>query len=187
MNSDVSSCYGLDINCSLQELLEMVSKFKEKIYFSIPEFNPNGINKKIIKLLSNEKFLYITIPIQSGSNRILKLMKRRYQIEKMIKNVKEIKKNNKNLKINTHVIVGFPGETDEDFNMTKELLSTGLFDRVKVFIYNDRPGTEASKMKNKVSYDIKMYRRDELLKVMRKVNIKNFSLTNLILNREQLK
>ena len=187
LNSDDASCYGRDIGSDLAELLNMVVKFKEDIYFSIPEFNPNGLTKDVVKVLANKKFLYITVPIQSGSNRILNLMKRPYKIENVIENVKTIKKNNKNIKINTHVIVGFPGETEEDFNKTKEILMSGLFDRVKVFMYNDRPNTEASKMENKISEEEKTRRRDELLRVMKKVNIKHFSLTNLILNKEQLK
>lgn len=78
------------------------------------------------------------------------MMKRPYKIDDVINNVKKIKKNNKNIKINTHVIVGFPGETEEDFNKTLEVIKLGLFDRVKVFMYNDRPNTLASSMNNKV-------------------------------------
>lgn len=187
LNSDDASCYGKDIGSSLEELLEMVITFKENIYFTIPEFNPNGLSDRVIELLSDKKFLYITVPIQSGSDKILNMMKRPYTIEKVLPKIELLKKYNKKLKINTHVIVGFPGETNEDFEMTKKLLSSGLFDRVKVFMYNDRPGTVASKMKYKISDDVKKARRDELLRIMRRVNIKHFSLTNLILNREQLK
>ena len=187
LNSDDASCYGKDIHSNLAELLQMVVSFQEDIYFSIPEFNPNGLTDEVIELLGDKKFLYITVPVQSGSNRILNLMKRPYKIDKVIENIKKIKKLNKNIKINTHIIVGFPGETDEDFQKTKELLASGLFDRVKVFMYNDRPNTEASKMRGKISEEVKTQRRDELLRVMKIVNLKHFSLTNLILNREQLK
>lgn len=187
LNSDDASAYGQDLGLKLSDLLNEVVKFKDKIYFSIPEFNPNGLTDEVIQILSDKKFLYITVPIQSGSNRILNLMKRPYEINDVINRIKKIKKNNKKLKINTHVIVGFPGETLEDFNMTKNLLKTGLFDRVKVFMYNDRPGTQSSLMDNKISNEEKIRRKEELLKVMKKVNIKHFSLTNLILNREQLK
>ena len=187
LNSDDASCFGKDNGESLEKLLEMVTSFKEDIHFSIPEFNPNGLSEKVVDLLSNKKFLYITCPIQSGSNRILKLMRRPYKINDVIKKIEKIKKNNKNLKINTHVIVGFPGETREDFEETKRLLERNIFDRVKVFMYNDRPNTEASKMENKISDEEKERRRDELLDVIKKCNLKKFSLTNLILNREQLK
>lgn len=187
LNSDDASAYGKDIGGSLEELLESVVKIDEDIYFSIPEFNPNGLNDRVIECLKDKKFLYITVPMQSGSQRILDLMERPYKIDDVIKRVKRVKKNNKKLKINTHVIVGFPGETDEDFNKTKEILKSGLFDRVKVFMYNERPGTKAALMDGKVPDSVKVKRRNELLDVMKKQNIKHFSLTNLILNREQLK
>ena len=187
LNSDDASAYGKDINLSLEELLEEIVSIKEDINFSIPEFNPNGLSKTVIKCLKDKKFLYITVPIQSGSQDILDMMQRPYKIDEVIEKIRIIKKNNKNLKINTHVIVGFPGETEEDFLKTKNVLSLGLFDRVKVFMYNERPNTIAATLPNKVKEEVKLKRRNELLSIMKKQNIKNFSLTNLILNKEQLK
>lgn len=187
LNSDDASCYGLDINSSLEELLKYIVNIDKKIYFSIPEFNPNGLTKGVLELLKDKKFLYITVPIQSGSDRILKLMRRPYTIDRVIESIKSLKKTNPHLKINTHVIVGFPGETEEDFNATRDLIASGLFDRVKVFMYNERPNTEALTIEPKVSEDEKVRRRDEILQVMKRVNKKKFSLTNIILNKEQLK
>ncbi len=187
LNSDDASAYGKDINSSLGELLKEIVKIKEDIYFSIPEFNPNGLTDEVIECLKDKKFLYITVPIQSGSQKILNLMKRPYKIDEAIEKIKLVKRNNKKLKINTHVIVGFPGETEADFLETYKILNSGIFDRVKVFMYNERPKTEAINFDNKVTREEKIRRRDKLLKVMKKQNIKHFSLTNLILNREQLK
>ena len=187
LNSDDASAYGKDINSSLEELLKEIVSLKEDINFSIPEFNPNGLTPKVIEYLRDKKFIYITVPIQSGSQRILDLMERPYKIDEVTKKIKLIKKNNKNIKINTHVIVGFPGETEEDFKQTKKILNEGLFDRVKVFMYNERPNTKAALFDNKVSEEEKQKRRDKLLKIIKKQNIKHFSLTNLILNKEQLK
>lgn len=187
LNSDDASCYGLDINSNLESLLKEIVKIDKKIYFSIPEFNPNGLTDGVLELLKDKKFLYITVPIQSGSDRILKMMRRPYNIDKATKAIKTLRETNRHLKINTHVIVGFPGETEEDFNQTKELIASGLFDRVKVFMYNERPNTEALSIEPKVSEDEKIRRRDEILNVMKRVNKKKFSMTNLILNKEQLK
>lgn len=187
LNSDDASCYGLDINSSLEELLKEIVGIDKKIYFSIPEFNPNGLTNEVVNLLRDKKFLYITVPIQSGSNRILKLMRRPYNIERVIESVKTLRSINHHLKINTHVIVGFPGETEEDFNATKNLIASGLFDRVKVFMYNERPNTEALTIEPKISEEEKIRRRDEILEAMKKVNKKKFSMTNIILNKEQLK
>lgn len=187
LNSDDASAYGKDIGSSLEELLARVVDMKEKFYITIPEFNPNGLTPKVREYLKDEKFLYITVPIQSGSQRILNEMARPYRIDDAIKNISEIKKHNKKLKINTHVIVGFPGETKEDFEATKKVLASGLFDRVKVFKYSERPNTIAANLPNKVDQKTKDERAEELLKVMKKLNHKKFSLTNLILNKEQIK
>ena len=186
LNSDDASAYGKDIDSSLEELLSEVVKIKSDISFSIPEFNPNGLTEKVIESLKDKKFIYITVPIQSGSQDILNKMKRPYQIDEVIEKVRRIKQNNKKIKINTHVIVGFPGETEEDFNKTLDVIKLGLFDRVKVFMYNDRPNTIASTMTNKISDTEKKRRREILLKEMKKQNIKHFSITNIILNKEQI-
>lgn len=187
LSSDDASAYGKDIGSSLDELLMELCKIKQDIYFIIPEFNPQGLSGSVIKSLSDKKFLYITIPIQSGSQKILNKMKRPYEIDKVVKNVCRIKNSNKHLMVNTHVIVGFPGETDEDFEKTRMLLKTGLFDRVKVFMYSERPGTKAALFPDKVSQTIKENRRQKILKTMRHSNLKKMSLTNLILNLEQIK
>lgn len=187
LNSDDASAYGQDLGTNLGELLKRVVEIDEDIHFSIPEFNPQGLTDEVVELLKDKKFLYITCPIQSGSNRILNMMKRPYTIDYAIKQLTKVKENNKNLMINTHVIVGFPGETEEDFQMTVKALESGLFDRVKVFMYNERPNTEALKIKEKVCEEEKERRKEIVLNVIRKNNLKKKSLTNLILNREQLK
>lgn len=187
LNSDDASAYGKDLNTNLEALLKEVVKIKEDINFSIPEFNPQGLTDNVVELLKDKKFLYITCPIQSGSNKTLKNMKRPYTIEHALKQLRKVKQNNKNLMINTHVIVGFPGETEKDFNETIKALETGLFDRVKVFMYNERPNTEALKINPKISEEEKERRKQIVLDVIKKNNLKKKSLTNLILNREQLK
>ena len=187
LNSDDASAYGKDLNTNLENLLKEVVKIDEDINFSIPEFNPQGLTDNVVELLKDKKFLYITCPIQSGSNKTLKNMKRPYTIEFALKQLRKVKENNKNLMINTHVIVGFPGETEEDFQETVKVLETGLFDRVKVFMYNERPNTEALKINPKVSEEEKERRKEIVLEVIRKNNLKKKSLTNLILNKEQLK
>lgn len=187
LNSDDASAYGRDIHTSLEKLLTEIVSIDKDVSFSIPEFNPNGLSDKVIDSLKDSKFLYITVPIQSGSQSILDLMERPYNIDEILRRIKYIKENNKKLKINTHIIVGFPGETAEDFQKTKNILKMGLFDRVKVFMYNERPNTKAIHFEGKVSEEEKLSRRNELIKIVKRENFKHFSLTNLILNKEQLK
>ena len=109
-------------------------------------------------------------------------MKRPYLIEDVIKKISIIKKYNKIMKINTHIIVGFPGETKKDFEKTLNVIKQGYFDRIKIFKYSERPNTEASKMENKVSEEEKE-RRYRILKKQIIINaIKKLSIIDLILN-----
>lgn len=187
LSSDDASVYGKDIDSSLDELLIELCKIKENIYFIVPEFNPQGLSESVMQSLKDKKFLYITIPIQSGSQVILNRMNRPYNIDEVIQKVKRIKESNKNIMVNTHIIVGFPGETETDFEKTNTLLKTGLFDRVKVFMYSERPGTEAALFPGKISQPVKEKRYQKVLRTMQFTNLKKMSLTNLILNLEQIK
>lgn len=188
LSSDDASAYGHDISTNLDELLLEILKIKNKnISFIIPEFNPNGITEKTIEILKDPRFLYITIPLQSGSQTILNRMKRPYLLSEVIPKIRQIKRNNKNIMINTHLIVGFPGETESDFAKTMILIQTGLLDRVKVFKYSPRPGTEAAAYPDQVSESKKEERAKTLLKAIKKMNLKKKSLVNLILNIDQIK
>ncbi len=187
LSSDDASAYGMDIGASLDELLESIVQIDSSIYFNIPEFNPNGLTERVLECLKDPKFLYITIPVQSGSQRILDQMGRPYDISEVMEKVRRIRAGNQKLMINTHIIVGFPGETEQDFAATENLLASGLFDRVKVFCYSPRPGTEAATFTGQISEEAKQQRKAKLLKIMRQVNFRKFSLVNLILNGEQLK
>lgn len=188
LSSDDASAYGLDIGTNLDKLLSEIIKLKNKdISLIIPEFNPNGITDQTIELLKDPRFLYITIPIQSGSQRILNQMQRPYQILDVVQKIKKIRKNNPNLMINSHLIVGFPNERESDFSKTLILIQTGLLDRVKVFKYSPRPGTEAAALPNQIDENKKEERAEILLKKIRKVNFEKKSLVNLILNLDQIK
>lgn len=188
LSSDDASAYGYDIGTDLDMLLSEITKIDNKeISFIIPEFNPNGITEKTIKLLKDSRFLYITIPIQSGSQNILDRMKRPYMIQDVVNKIRQIKKINPNIMINSHLIVGFPGETESDFAKTMILVQTGFLDRVKVFKYSKRPGTEAANYPNQISEQKKEERAIALLKAIKKMNLKKKSLTNLILNMDQIK
>ena len=94
------------------------------------------------------------VPLQSASSRILKQMLRPYDQNTYIQRVSAIREAQPNTIIGGDVIVGFPGETDEDFNQTRRLVESGLVDYLHVFSYSDRPGTPASKMADKVSPEI---------------------------------
>lgn len=115
---------------------------------------------------NNNKFVsHLHIPLQAGSNHILKEMNRRYTREEFIEMVNNIKKLRPGISLSTDIIVGFPGETDEDFNDTLELSKEVGFSKIHVFPYSDRTGTVASRMKNKVDGNIKKQRVHKLMEL----------------------
>ena len=90
------------------------------------------------------------MPVQSGSNSILEKMKRHYTIEEITRCFRTLQTEIPGLVINTHFIVGFPGETDLDFQLTREFVQSLNFGRISIHPYNDRPRTLSAKMADKV-------------------------------------
>ncbi|NLC47747.1 MAG: tRNA (N(6)-L-threonylcarbamoyladenosine(37)-C(2))-methylthiotransferase MtaB [Tenericutes bacterium] len=134
-------------------------------------------------IANNKKFVsHLHIPLQSGSDRILKLMNRRYDTNYFLEKVNEIRTLRKDISLTTDVIVGFPGETDEDFNETYEFCKKVKFSKIHVFPYSDREGTKASKMKNKVHGNIKKERVKKLISLSDELE-KNYFLS--FINKEK--
>ena len=163
------NAYGKDLNIDYKmgDLLRDVAKTGiERIRFmtSHPwDFDDDMINA--IKEYDNI-MPYVHLPLQSGSDRILKLMGRRYTKEKYIELYNKLKTNIPNVSINTDIIVGFPGETEEDFNDTLDVVSTCKYDSAFTFIFSPREGTPAAKMEDNVSLEEKeqrLYRLNELV------------------------
>ncbi len=124
------------------------------------------INKDIINLLSNPKIAnHLHLPLQSGCDKILKLMNRRYDTKYFEDKLKEIRNKCPYISITTDVIVGFPGETEEDFKKTYNFCKKIEFSKIHVFPYSDRMGTVASKMTDKVDNGIKKDRVRRLMKL----------------------
>ncbi len=105
---------------------------------------------------------YVHLPIQSGSDAILKKMNRRYTIEEYKTLFNKIKEKVKNVAITTDIIVGFPNETDEDFKATLDIVNYCKFDNAFTFIYSPRVGTAAARMEDKIPYEVKQKRLKEL-------------------------
>ena len=111
---------------------------------------------------------YIHLPLQSGSNKILKLMNRRYTKEEYLKLYESIRKKIKNSSVTTDIIVGFPGETEEDFLETLDVVNKCKFDGAFTFAFSPRENTPAALMKETVSEDVKMDRLHRLNEVVNK-------------------
>ena len=133
------------------ELLNMISDIEgiERIRFISP--HPKDVNEKLVQtIVSNKKICnHIHLPLQSGSDKTLFEMKRGYTQKKFLDKVKMIKRLNNQISITTDVIVGFPGETDEDFEQTLNVIQEVKFDSIFMYKFSARPGTKAANMHNK--------------------------------------
>ena len=148
--------YGIDINSSLYELLCELVKIPNIYRIRLSSIEINEVTPEIIDLYKNNKIMarHLHVPLQSGSNKILKLMNRRYNKEefmKMIDKLREIE----DISLTTDLIVGFPNETDDDFEETMDTLKKIHFTKIHTFPYSRRRGTVADKMDGHISGDIK--------------------------------
>ena len=111
---------------------------------------------------------YIHLPIQSGSDRILKLMGRKYTTKEYLEIIDKLRKNIPNVSITTDIIVGFPGETEEDFQKTLDIVNKVKYDLAYTFIFSKREGTPAAKMKDDTPEEEKNERLQRLNKLINK-------------------
>ena len=132
--------------------------------------HPWDFTDKMIDVISkcDNIMPYIHLPIQSGSDRILKLMGRKYTSEEYLNLVDKIRKNIPNVSITTDIIVGFPGETDTDFEDTLDIVNKVKYDLAYTFIYSKREGTPASMMKDETSMEVKKERLSRLNELINK-------------------
>jgi len=168
LEGDSLGSYGLDIETNLGELLDGVADLicDYNVQLSVPDVSPRYLDKcvnQIIKLANMNKIFNFYIPIQSGSQPILDAMKRGYNIDDATTLIKQIKAACPDLKCGTSLIVGFPGETEEDFHRTLDVCKDIKFDYIYCHSYSDRSGTEASTLPNKISGE-DILRRARLLK-----------------------
>ena len=136
-------------NFNLSHLILELDKIKELNRIRYTTSHPRDMTEDLIECYSNCKKLmpFIHLPIQSGSNKILKLMNRNHKVERYSEIYKLIKQKNHNVEFSSDFIVGYPGETDCDFNDTIKLVKKIKFINSYSFIYSPRPGTPASKFK----------------------------------------
>ncbi len=165
------NAYGkdLDINYTMSNLLEDAAKTGiDRIRFVTS--HPWDFSSDMIDTIAKYDNImpYIHLPIQSGSDNILKKMNRRYTIEEYKKLFYELKSKIKNVSITTDIIVGFPNETEEDFQKTLDIYNELKYDLAYTFIYSPREGTPASKMEDSVPLEEKEERLQRLNKIVNK-------------------
>ena len=149
---------------SFATLLEKVNKIEgiERIRFVSP--HPKDFTDDVIDAIANcEKICkLIHLPLQSGSTEVLKVMNRKYTKQQYLELVDKMKNKIPNLTLSTDIIVGFPGETEQDFEETLDVVRKVHFEQVYMFIYSRRVGTPGDKMTNQIPEEIKHTRFDRL-------------------------
>lgn len=150
------------------QLLERVNAIDglERIRFTSP--HPRGFQRDLVDAYGYlEKLMpYVHLPVQSGSDRMLKLMRRPYTRRRILEIVSQLREVDPEICLSTDVIVGFPGETEEDFEATKSLFREVGFDMAFIFKYSERSGTQAAEMEDDVPKEVKESRNQQLLEIL---------------------
>jgi len=162
-----TTAYGLDLydKPSLPYLLEKLNSIEGEFRVRVMYLHPDHIDDGIIQaILSLEKILpYFDMPVQHGSDEVLKRMGRIRTSDELLELIGKIRQANAGAAIRTSIIVGFPGETDEDFERLLSFIKEARFDRAGSFIYSDEEGTAASLMEQKVPVEVAKERYEEFL------------------------
>lgn len=159
--------YGQDLqDCSFSSLVEELTNIEGLKSIRISSIEESEIDDKLIELVQTKDNLakHLHIPLQAGSNHVLKMMNRKYTREQFISRIQRIKKLVPNVMISGDVIVGFPQESEEDFMETYNLCKE-CFDMLHVFPYSQRPGTVAARMEGQISPEVKKDRSRRLLEL----------------------
>ena len=156
-----------DTNYSFPNLLQDIEKIDgiEIIRFMSP--HPKDFSDKLIDVIKSSKKIarQIHLPLQSGSSKILKEMNRKHTKEDYLKIVNKLKNADENISISTDIIVGFPGETEEDFLDTLDVVKKVKFDQIYMFIYSKRVGTRAEKMEDNTPEEEKVRRLERIKEI----------------------
>lgn len=166
LGQNVNSYKGGE-NYNFANLLEDVDKIKEIEVIRFVSPHPKDFTDDVIDVISKSKKIsrLIHVPLQSGSTNVLKEMNRKYTKEQYLDLIKRIRNKIPDVVFSTDIIVGFPGETEEDFEDTIDVVKQVNFEQIFMFIYSRRVGTRADKMENQIPEEIKHKRFDRLKQV----------------------
>lgn len=166
--------YGknLETPMSFADLLREVNKIEGLKRIRFMTSHPKDLSDELIEAMKDcdKVCKHMHLPLQSGSSRILKIMNRHYDKEQYLTLVDKIRKAIPDIAITTDIIVGFPGETEEDFQETMDVVKRVQYDSAFTFIYSKRTGTPAATMENQVPEDVIKDRFDRLLKEVQEIS-----------------
>lgn len=170
-----STYYGLDLykKRNLAELLEKLSEVEGLDWIRLHYAFPTGFPEDILQVMAEKKNIcsYLDIPLQHGSSKVLKLMRRGTDREKTTALLKKIREQVPGIAIRTTMIVGHPGETEEDFNELMDFVEESRFDRLGVFTYSHEEDTHAGTMQDDVPEEVKNERMEALMELQEGISL----------------
>jgi len=169
--SEDTGAYGTDIDSSIPDLLEKITSIEGDYKIFLEDFNPVWVVKyidRLEKIVKNGKISGLLCPIQSGSSRILKLMNRYTDVEKIKESYARLKKSNPDLIILTHMLIGFPTETEEDVKDTLSFITNDFFFFCQFYQFSCVPNIQAEKIEPKVPKDVLDKRLKNVIKSLKK-------------------
>lgn len=169
--------YGVDLGLDFADLLEALIKIDGLERLRISSIEATELNDRVIDIIKNSKIIcnHLHIPLQAGSDKVLKLMNRKYDLEYFKNKIEELRKVKPDLAVSTDIIVGFPGEGEEEFLNTLRFSDEIKFSKIHVFPYSERRGTPAVKFKEKVSESDKKDRVRRLIALSEKLEVEYMS------------
>lgn len=170
--------YGKDLENDLTfpELLRKINEIDGDFIIRFMSSHPKDAKRELLDtILECEKVAkHLHLPVQSGSNSILKAMNRNYTVEKYLETVDYLRSRDSGFSLTTDIIVGFPNETDEEFQDTVKLIKQVEYDNIYSFIYSKRSGTKASMIEDRTPEEVKSHRLRELLEVQREISDRHY-------------
>lgn len=169
-----TSRYGMDLaeNINLARLLKMLCKIEKIQWIRVLYLYPEAVTDELCAAFAEEEKIvpYIDMPIQHINNEVLKRMGRHTNREEIISVIDKLRKNIKNVTLRTSLIVGFPGETEEQFNELYEFVRAAQFERLGVFPYSKEEGTPAEKLTPQIKKSVKLSRCDKIMKLQSEIS-----------------
>lgn len=161
---------------SFPKLLRAVNDIDGDFIIRFMSSHPKDASKELIDTIfeCDKVANHLHLPLQSGSSDILQRMNRRYTAEKYLETVDYIRSKDPEFSLTTDLIVGFPNETDDDFQATLDIIKRVKYDNIYSFIYSKRTGTKASEMSDFTSDEVKSQRMRKLLEVQREISSENY-------------
>ena len=180
--------YGktLEHPVTFAQLLEMLEDVEGLKRIRFMTSHPKDLSDELIETMAKSKKIchHLHLPLQSGSSRILKIMNRRYDKEKYLNLVEKIRKAIPDISLTTDIIVGFPGETEEDFQETLDVVAKCGYDTAFTFLYSKRSDTPAAAMENQIPQDVAKERFNRLLALVQKEGRTRSSVQEVLVEEE---